>query len=536
MVSMGGLAPSYWLFWRGKIKEFWKDKSKNSSSLERRKTGCWRGSYTGVPVFLLLLLSFVDTSDAHGRFIEPPSRVSSWRFGGSSPHHHNDHGTNCGGYKRQWLKNGGRCGVCGDPWDLPQPRDGERGGTFGEGEVVRTYTEGQWANVSAQITANHKGFFEFRLCPQNRTDVAASESCMERHLLDVRGGGKRYMLPSGTGIFSTEIALPKGLTCSHCVLQWRYVGGNNWGICPSTGIGETGCGPQEEFRACSDISITPGGSQKLNSGFFDFNFGNDLNKVGSRWSKPDPLGGERLLHQGGWNPVPAPLQPQPGTSMVQSPALSSWSSPTSLKNPDTPSWMGLRQTYKPITSNQVSVNRMGVISPQWQQPDLMFPSLFAPLRRKSNIYRHRSNSRLRANRRNSFQSRIQSRRHQPLTRRRRPATVVKSLPARKPTSKPKSGWKSWINILWGPKTPIWPLSLLQSQQQQVEPRVQQPDLMFPSLVEPLVEPEQEEEEELASYSEVNYSNRWEGGFSFFSSTRGRKKATPRLNERIFEHG
>ena len=92
------------------------------------------------------------------------------RFGGSSPHHHNDHGTNCGfypflfivfhfevwqkkirwlfdryigkhtqtlpdihiqipfysivwsvrGFKRQWAQNGGRCGVCGDPWDLPQ--------------------------------------------------------------------------------------------------------------------------------------------------------------------------------------------------------------------------------------------------------------------------------------------------------------------------------------------------------------------------------------------------------------------------------
>ena len=32
--------------------------------------------------------------------------------------------------------------------------------------------------------------------------------------------------------------------------------------------------------------------------------------------------------------------------------------------------------------------------------------------------------------------------------------------------------------------------------------MQQPDLMFPSLVEPLVEPVQEEEEELAAYSEV----------------------------------
>ena len=30
------------------------------------------------------------------------------------------------------------------------------------------------------------------------------------------------------GIFSTEIALPKGLTCSHCVLQWRYVGGERF--------------------------------------------------------------------------------------------------------------------------------------------------------------------------------------------------------------------------------------------------------------------------------------------------------------------
>ena len=33
--------------------------------------------------------------------------------------------------------------------------------------------------------------------------------------------------------------------------------------------------------------------------------------------------------------------------------------------------------------------------------------------------------------------------------------------------------------------------------------MQQPDLMFPSLVEPLVVPVQEEEEELAAYSEVS---------------------------------
>ena len=29
---------------------------------------------------------------------------------------------------RQWQRNGGRCGVCGDPYDEAQPRAGEGGG------------------------------------------------------------------------------------------------------------------------------------------------------------------------------------------------------------------------------------------------------------------------------------------------------------------------------------------------------------------------------------------------------------------------
>lgn len=45
-----------------------------------------------------------------------------------------------------------------------------------------------------------------------------------------------------------------GIEGGNCVLQWRYVAGNNWGICPD-GKGALGCGPQEEFRACSDITI-----------------------------------------------------------------------------------------------------------------------------------------------------------------------------------------------------------------------------------------------------------------------------------------
>ena len=65
---MRRLAPSYWLFWKGKSKfQIRPGKSGGEQSLTR--------AY----VFLLLLLSFVDTINAHGRFIEPPSRVSSWR-------------------------------------------------------------------------------------------------------------------------------------------------------------------------------------------------------------------------------------------------------------------------------------------------------------------------------------------------------------------------------------------------------------------------------------------------------------------------
>jgi len=55
-------------------------------------------------------------------------------------------------------------------------------------------------------------------------------------------------------VFETRYLLPLGLTCTQCILQWRYIAGNNWGICEN-GTGAVGCGPQEEFRACADVEI-----------------------------------------------------------------------------------------------------------------------------------------------------------------------------------------------------------------------------------------------------------------------------------------
>ncbi|RXG73020.1 hypothetical protein Avbf_02355, partial [Armadillidium vulgare] len=45
------------------------------------------------------------------------------------------------------------------------------------------------------------------------------------------------------------------MTCSNCVIQWTYVGANNWGTCDN-GTEGMGCGPQETFKNCADVSIS----------------------------------------------------------------------------------------------------------------------------------------------------------------------------------------------------------------------------------------------------------------------------------------
>lgn len=44
----------------------------------------------------------------------------SFRYGFNTPPNYSDHELYCGGYSRQWRTNGGKCGICGDPWDTKQ--------------------------------------------------------------------------------------------------------------------------------------------------------------------------------------------------------------------------------------------------------------------------------------------------------------------------------------------------------------------------------------------------------------------------------
>ncbi|KAG5875935.1 hypothetical protein JTB14_036468 [Gonioctena quinquepunctata] len=214
---------------------------------------------------LLALTTFISESNGHGRLIEPPSRASAWRYGFNTPHNYNDHELFCGGFTRQWVKNEGKCGVCGDPWDSKTPRAHEFGGTYGQGIIVRKYAVGSIITIRIELTAIHNGYFEFSICPNYQNPT---QDCLDQNILklvktqeNVEDKGSRYFPKDGNKVYEMKFRLPNK-SCEHCLLQWRYIAGNNWGTC-TNGTGAIGCGPQEEFRACADITIAGKSDQPL---------------------------------------------------------------------------------------------------------------------------------------------------------------------------------------------------------------------------------------------------------------------------------
>lgn len=155
----------------------------------------------------------------------------------------------------QFGENEGKCGFCGDNWSIKTPRPHELGGKYGGGVIVKTYKAGGKLPVSVEITANHNGKFIFQLCNLDKNNGLESARCFEQNQMVQSNGDVEYILPSSKpGRFEVELRIPQGLRCKHCVLQWTYQAGNNWGYC-GNGTGKLGCGPQEHFRACSDIQI-----------------------------------------------------------------------------------------------------------------------------------------------------------------------------------------------------------------------------------------------------------------------------------------
>lgn len=168
--------------------------------------------------FLLMigvLMHAIGICNGHGRLIEPPSRSSAFRYGFQTPPNYNDHELYCGGFARQ-QRNGGKCGECGDAWDMPQPRPNEHGGKYGQGVVVRKYAPNADITIRVELTASHMGYFEFRVCP----NLAAKQECLDKHLLELIGGTPSIPQPSdlknrfyprnGSRIYDIKARLPPG--------------------------------------------------------------------------------------------------------------------------------------------------------------------------------------------------------------------------------------------------------------------------------------------------------------------------------------
>lgn len=152
----------------------------------------------------------------------------------------------------QWNTNKGKCGLCGDDYRDKTPRSHELGGKYGTGVIVSSYTKGSVVEVTARITANHRGYMYFKLCCLD--SESESEACFDRNQIKTADGADTWPLPTTKAQdYQIPIRMPN-ITCNRAVLQWTYVAGNNWGICPD-GSGKLGCGNQEHFRTCSDIQL-----------------------------------------------------------------------------------------------------------------------------------------------------------------------------------------------------------------------------------------------------------------------------------------
>jgi len=209
---------------------------------------------------IVILASIFGDIDGHGRLMRPAARNSMWRFGFGTPINYSDNEVFCGGVGKQFKPpNNGRCGVCGDNWAEERPRENENGGKYGTGTISEVFMQGQIMDVEVELTTNHWGWFELKLCPVNDKLGQETAECMDKHPLYLVDDptSSRFYIPSDSkkkDTFNYKVQLPHDVVCSQCVVQWTYRTGNTWGIC-ANGTGAIGCGDQEMFRNCADIKI-----------------------------------------------------------------------------------------------------------------------------------------------------------------------------------------------------------------------------------------------------------------------------------------
>lgn len=211
-------------------------------------------------LMLVVVMSvYVQSSHQHGRVIDPPARSTAWRYGYDTPVDYDDNQLYCGGLQVQWGQNGGRCGICGDAYNGTRDHEYPGGKFTNPLRITGSYASGGIIFATIELTTVHMGYFMFRLCPETSEEREVSQNCLDKHVLPILSSNSesdRFYIHNEkpASNYTLPLRLPSDLTCSRCVLQWTYTTGNTWGSC-SNGVSETGCGPQETFRGCSDILI-----------------------------------------------------------------------------------------------------------------------------------------------------------------------------------------------------------------------------------------------------------------------------------------
>lgn len=118
---------------------------------------------------------------------------------------------------------------------------------------------GQRVTVEIELTTNHQGNMILKLCPINDKNKVTTDECFDKYPLYLAhdNSSYTYTIPEDTpkvAVIKYDIVLPPGVICQQCVVQWSYYTGNTWGKCDN-GTEGMGCGPQETFRNCADITI-----------------------------------------------------------------------------------------------------------------------------------------------------------------------------------------------------------------------------------------------------------------------------------------
>jgi len=109
---------------------------------------------------------------------------------------------------------------------MAQPRPNEEGGGYFIGRTVRDYSRGSLIPITIEITAEHKGYFEFRLCTEKKTiNELVTQQCLDKNLLQLADGTTRFTQVTTSTKYTVNVQLPPSVSCQFCVIQWRYVTG-----------------------------------------------------------------------------------------------------------------------------------------------------------------------------------------------------------------------------------------------------------------------------------------------------------------------